>query len=63
MTTLPKIVKETKTEQEAHEESLPEDSSKEEQNEIHIHQDKMTTNDDQLTKDFLNGDYCLQGVS
>ena len=24
---------------------------------------KATTSDDQLTKDFLSGEYCLQGVS
>ena len=61
---IPKDSEENKVEEKATEGQAVEEHSKDEASEVHVETkvQAATTTDDQLTKDFFNGDYCLQGV-
>ena len=67
VTLIPKGSEDTTSEQKPTEDKdkAVEEQGKDEVNEIHVETkvQAATTTDDQLTKDFFNGDYCLQGVS
>ena len=62
---MPKASNEPATEEPPAENRNVEETKNDEVNEVHVENklEATTTTDDQLTKDFLNGDYCLQGVS
>ena len=65
MTSITKGGEDRTSEQKPTQDKAVEEQVKDEVNEIHVEAkvQAATTTDDQLTKDFFTGDYCLQGVS
>ena len=65
MTVLPKGKESAEAAEMPSTDEAVDEQSQDEVNKVHVETKvpAATTKDDQLTKEFFNGDYCLQGVS